>query len=183
MPAPTKKEIELTPKQIRDLQAGTFSRPPWNHLNKNRVGVDKLTEALSEGLAGMIMEKYFFVLTLCAKLSRLPALKEELSLKKKKIQENLDGLPESFEDNPQTKFLHLCKQFNAEIHGHATAKLDNTEFFQALQEGFSALENRILATRPNFQAVPEKAPNPPSVASERGNTARQGKLSDCANLS
>jgi hypothetical protein len=57
MPAPTKKEMDLTPKQIRDKEAGTFSRPPWNHLNKNRVGVDMLTEALSEGLAGMIRER------------------------------------------------------------------------------------------------------------------------------
>ena len=116
-------------------------------------------------------------------MSRLPALKEELSLKKKKVQEDLDGLPESFEDNPQTKFLHLCREFNAEIRGHVTAKLDSTDFFLALQEGFLALENRILGTKPKFQTVPEEASSAPLLASERGTTG-QGKLSlDCTNLS
>jgi len=49
--------MELSPKQIREKEVGFFSRPPWSHLNKNRLGVEKLTEALSEGLAAMIKER------------------------------------------------------------------------------------------------------------------------------
>ena len=61
LPGPTKKEMDQTPKQIRDKEMGLFSRLPWSQLNKNRLGIEKLTEALSGGLAEMIRDRYLFL--------------------------------------------------------------------------------------------------------------------------
>jgi len=58
LPGPGPNEMELTPKQVRDKEKGFLSRAPWKELNKNRLGIPKLTEALSEGLAGMIKDRY-----------------------------------------------------------------------------------------------------------------------------
>jgi hypothetical protein len=80
-------------------------------------------------------------------------LQKELSLKKKKVREDLDRLPESFADNPQAKFLLLCGVFNTEIDKYTTAKSDRTSFFHGLQEEFLKLEKEIMGTRSKFEIV------------------------------
>jgi hypothetical protein len=69
------------------------------------------------------------------------------------VQDDLDSLPESFEDSPQAKILHLCGVFNTEVDAYTTAKSEHTSFFQKLEEEFSILEQNLLATKPNFEVV------------------------------
>jgi len=101
----------------------------------------------------------------------------------KKIHEDLDGLPESFEDSPQAKFLHLCRAFNTEVDEHVTAKSSRTWFFRDLQEEFSELETKIRQTKPKFQPVPEETSSTEFGSERHG--IKQGKAdkeADCVNL-
>jgi hypothetical protein len=102
----------------------------------------------------------------------------------KKIHEDLDGLPESFEDSPQAKFLHLCRAFNTEVDEHVTAKSSRTQFFRDLQEEFSDLEMQIRKTKPKFQPVPEETSSKEllAVGSERTKQGKAEKEADCVNL-
>jgi len=102
-------------------------------------------------------------------------------LKMKKIHEDLDGLPESFEDSPQAKFLHLCRAFNAEIDEHVTAQSSRTRFFRDLQEEFSELGTKIRQTKPKFQPVPEETSST-GFGSERIKQGKADKEADCVNL-
>jgi hypothetical protein len=102
----------------------------------------------------------------------------------KKIHEDLDGLPESFEDSPQAKFLHLCRTFNTEIDEHVTVKSSRTRFFRDLQEEFSELETKIRQTKPKFQPVPEETSSTEllAVGSDRIKQGKADKEADCENL-
>ena len=103
-------------------------------------------------------------------------------LKKKKVQEDLDGLPESFADNPQAKLLLLCATFNADIYEYITAKPSRTTFFHNLQDEFWKLESRIMEARPKFEIVPqseESSVAPPCMfASSSGEGVNSGKKGD-----
>jgi len=69
------------------------------------------------------------------------------------VQKDLDNLPESFEDSPQAKILHLCGVFNTEIDAYATAMPKHTSFFRDFEFLFTILKDKLRATRPNFEIV------------------------------
>jgi hypothetical protein len=75
-----------------------------------------------------------------------------VSAKQKQLQEDLESLPESFEDNPQIKFMTLCGEFISKIDEHTAAKSGSeTDFFQLLLKKFEKLKCRIHSTRPVFE--------------------------------
>jgi hypothetical protein len=72
--------------------------------------------------------------------------------RQKELQGDLESLPESFEDNPQIKFINLCTEFIANVDEHTTAKSGvHTDFFQQIQKRFEKLKSGIYSTRPVFE--------------------------------
>ena len=54
---PSPKEMNQTWEEARNKERNFFmSKQPWCHVDKNRVGIGKLTEALSVRLSQMIEE-------------------------------------------------------------------------------------------------------------------------------
>ena len=53
------KEMEQTYSESRQKERNFFQgKSPWCHVDKNRVGIEKLTEALSVRLSQMIEEMF-----------------------------------------------------------------------------------------------------------------------------
>ena len=63
LPGPTTAEANQSWEQARDNEHKFLKKKPWSLSDKNRLGIEKLTEALSIGLATMIEEK-----SLCSSL-------------------------------------------------------------------------------------------------------------------
>lgn len=56
---PSPKEMNQTGEEARKKEVNFFqSRQPWCNVDKNRVGIGKLTEALSVRLSQMIEEMF-----------------------------------------------------------------------------------------------------------------------------
>jgi hypothetical protein len=73
----------------------------------------------------------------------------------REIQINLDRLPQSFSDDPQTKLLALCSDFASELSKHANGNQKHPEFLQGLHKRFRELTGKIAKTRPTFD-IPTK---------------------------
>jgi hypothetical protein len=58
LPDAEERERNPSPQEVRDNEMAYLSKGPWSSLKRNRVGIEKLAHALSEGLANMIKERY-----------------------------------------------------------------------------------------------------------------------------
>jgi len=93
-------------------------------------------------------------------------LKNRLDLKSREVQQQLDGLPQSFADNPQARLLSLCGEFVSEmvkyVHGDASCP----SFFQEINIEFGKLADGILGTRPLFDipSAKDSFPQPQSLS-------------------
>lgn len=72
----------------------------------------------------------------------------------RKVQDDLDHLPQSFSDNPQAKLLSLCTDFISEIDQHTNGSPNNPGFFQDLHGEFWKLRKKIMSTRLGFEITP-----------------------------
>jgi hypothetical protein len=152
------KEMEQTWSESRKKEENFFnSKDPWCHVDKNRVGIEKLTEALSVRLSQMI-EEMFDPRHPLANTS-LPTLKKDLFDKMKKVQSELGDLPQSFADNPQRNLLSLCSSFVQEIdkytNGQPIHPPNQPTFLRDALRHYRGLEKEIKRTRPQFNVVPD----------------------------
>jgi hypothetical protein len=79
---------------------------------------------------------------------------KEVSLKMRKVQDDLDLLPQSFADNPQAGLLALCSEFISETDEYINGTPDHATFFQELHGEFWKLTQEIIGTRPTFETTP-----------------------------
>jgi hypothetical protein len=91
--------------------------------------------------------------------------------RQKDLETDLDSLPESFEDNPQIKFINLCTEFISTVDEHTTAKSGaHTDFVQQIQKRFEKLKSRIHSTRPVFEISDESNDDESDAQSTLGST-------------
>ena len=60
LPGPNSKEMGQTCTEVREVERRFFGHKPWSEF-KSRLGILKLTEALSDALAQMIDERFVFL--------------------------------------------------------------------------------------------------------------------------
>jgi len=149
LPGATPKEMNWTWDEARVREKSLFGREPWNQYSK-RLGIANLTEALSSGLAELIDSRLtpgIYFTDFC----RLPGLREELMSMTHDIQQQLEQLPPSFVDEPQTKLLALCNDFVSELGEHAVGSPRHPAFLSDLHQLFRKLSAEIRRTRPQFE--------------------------------
>jgi len=148
-------------EEAREKERRFFGHEPWKQF-KDHLGIANLTEALSAGLARLIDARCGLPkMTLTC---RLPSLRKELMSMKREVHSNLDRLPQSFSDDPQTKLLGLCGDFVSEIGEHASGTPKHPKFLKDLHQLFWKLSKEIAQTQPIFD-IPTKeqtaiAPSP-----------------------
>lgn len=71
----------------------------------------------------------------------------------REVQDELDGLPESFSDHPQARLLGLCADFVSEIDEYINGSTNQPKFLQDIHDEFWKLANEIAATRPTFEVA------------------------------
>jgi hypothetical protein len=72
----------------------------------------------------------------------------------RKVQDDLDGLPLSFSDNPQAKLLSLCADFISEIDQNTNGSPNQPTFFQDIDKEFWKFNKEIMSTRVGFEISP-----------------------------
>lgn len=159
------KEMNQLWEETRKKESNFFQgKAPWNAVDKRRVGIRNLTEALSLRLSQMIEEMYNHDRI---KLIRsLPNLKKTLSDLGMNVQRDLTDLPKSFEDNPQAHLLDLCNRFLQDIssymNGKPTSSASQPSFLKDSIQHYRLLERAIKSTRPQFEVVSR---GPPQISS------------------
>jgi len=89
-------------------------------------------------------------------------LKEEIVKKLKIVDKDLNQLPESFQDNPQSRLLNLCSAFLTSVNKYTSGEPGKVIFLGDARPVYSAFEREIRDTRPKFtidqvSAVSERA--------------------------
>lgn len=98
----------------------------------------------------------------------LPEITETLFNKKKAVQSELDGLPNSFADAPQAKLLTLCNEFIARI-AHCTSGNENQpDLFLKVQAHFRKLKESLSDTKPGFDVGNVKPKSPQKGRKKQG---------------
>jgi hypothetical protein len=88
---------------------------------------------------------------------------KEVSLKMKKVQDDLDLLPHSFADNPQAGLLALCSEFISETDEYVNGAPNRATFFRELHNQFNKLTKDIMGTRPAFETTPSDSGIPMAI--------------------
>lgn len=131
----------------------------WNKLDRNRLGSPKLAEALSRLLSQMIeelSEPFLLSGSIILTLIRLPTLREKVSAAMRSLQEELQCLPRSLEDNPQAELWTLCMAFIKAVEDFASgqtqaAQTGKRSFLQHCQPLYHILKEAITRTRPKVK--------------------------------
>jgi hypothetical protein len=78
---------------------------------------------------------------------------KDVALKMRTVQDDLDLLPHSFDDNPQAGLLALCSEFISQTDEYTNGTPNHPSFFQELHEKFWKLSTEIIGTRPTFETA------------------------------
>jgi Dynamin central region len=160
-PKPDKKEMNMSLEEARKMEQDFFiGNNMWNKLDRNRLGSPKLAEALSRLLSQMIeelSEPFLLSSSMILTLIRLPTLREKVSTSMRSLQEELQRLPRSLEDNPQAELWTLCMAFTKAVEDFVigqtqVAQTGKKSFLQHCQPLYHILQEAITRTRPNVKA-------------------------------
>jgi hypothetical protein len=165
----------------KDWEIKGFKKEIWGKVDSSRLGIPNLMEALSEELAKMIIKS--FALLLCyanTHLIRLPGIKEKVSHKMREIQADLEGLPQSFADNPQEKLLGVVNKFHWEVDELTNTKSRQPLLCQNLGEDYlneyTRLSSQLQATEPKFEVqVEDKKEKDEDSDSKKSSSSRSSR--------
>ena len=114
------------------------------HEARQRLGVAKLVERLSDTLSDLIAK-------------RLPGLQDELQKLLQVTQSSLTSLP-PLSSKPAYEMLHLISTFTREVERQVTGTIDRDGIIQQIRPKQKALRRSIRAMAPDFRPYSRDEP-------------------------